>query len=344
MSRCGSTTEEPSMEMTIPDHNAKKALTKSRRHQWQQAKTNYRKLPVVQQRTAVWDESIKAYRVDQGNRVIDHIGDPNLVMNPIQDALKPTKPPEAPIYQSGVGSLLRRATTVDIPVDMEWAEESGVIPEDDRMSEAAPSEPEEEVRDEQDEAYEASRPRNEWQRFAEAKWSNNHYQGARFDCCGQRTVSTLSDDPSLAATNQNTQDSLDFSFQTTQNLDTMDERNPPWHPDRINQFALPLYRVYNSSLTGVGVHIYMIDTGIQSDHVEFLTAYGSRLRVVIAEWSFDGTNTENCNGHWAQQPLASQQGALSAQPPTQPSMPSGLLVVTGRRTLQTSLGVLTGWR
>ncbi|KAL0023545.1 hypothetical protein WJX77_000088 [Trebouxia sp. C0004] len=123
MSRCGSTTEEPSMEMTIPDHNAKKALTKSRRHQWQQAKTNYRKLPVVQQRTAVWDESIKAYRVDQGNRVIDHIGDPNLVMNPIQDALKPTKPPEAPIYQSGVGSLLRRATTVDIPVDMEWVNE-----------------------------------------------------------------------------------------------------------------------------------------------------------------------------------------------------------------------------
>ena len=31
----------------IPDHNAKKALAKSMRHQWQQAETNYRTLPVV---------------------------------------------------------------------------------------------------------------------------------------------------------------------------------------------------------------------------------------------------------------------------------------------------------
>ncbi len=31
----------------IPDHNAKKALAKSMRHQWQQAETNYRKLLVV---------------------------------------------------------------------------------------------------------------------------------------------------------------------------------------------------------------------------------------------------------------------------------------------------------
>ncbi len=92
------------------------------RRQWQQAETNYRKLPVVQQRTAVWDESIKAYRIEEGNRVIDHIGDPNLVMNPIPDDLKPTKPPEAPIYQSGAGSPLRRATA-DVPVDMEWVNE-----------------------------------------------------------------------------------------------------------------------------------------------------------------------------------------------------------------------------
>jgi len=61
MSR-GSTTKALSMAMMVqfPDHNAKKALAKSMRHQWQQAETNYRKLPVVQQRTAVWDESIKA--------------------------------------------------------------------------------------------------------------------------------------------------------------------------------------------------------------------------------------------------------------------------------------------
>jgi len=252
---------------------------------WQQAETNYRKLPVVQQRTAVWDESIKAYRVEEGNRVIDHIGDPNLVMNPIPDDLKPTEPPEPPIYQSGAGSPLRRATA-DIPVDMEWvndympqkmawditmatrgatdratfqrnynrirtrqtaernrayhlknkrkivakrilrrialrggsstlsqasrdkygirtdaagefystllqaeviteeqrqhpfdndlqAEEPRAIGEDERMSEAASVEPEEEVRDTEHEAYLASRPHTEWERFAEAEWSNN---------------------------------------------------------------------------------------------------------------------------------------------------------------------------
>ena len=106
----------------IPDHNAKKALAKSMRHQWQQAKTNYRKLPVVQQRTAVWDDTIKAYRVEEGNRVIDHIGDPNLIMNPIPDDLKPTKPPEPPIYQPGAGSPIRGAVE-GIPVDMEWVNE-----------------------------------------------------------------------------------------------------------------------------------------------------------------------------------------------------------------------------
>ena len=264
----------------IPDHNAKKALAKSMRHQWQQAETNYRKLPVVQQRTAVWDESIKAYRVEEGNRVIDHIGDPNLVMNPIPDNLKPTKPPEAPIYQSGAGSPLRGATA-NIPVDMEWvndympqkmawditmatrgatdrakfqrnyngirqrqtsdrnrsyhqknkrkviakrilgrialeggtttlseasrnkygirtdaagefystllqaepritdaqhhlqADEPGSPSQEvERMSDMAPEEPEEEVRDEEHEVFIASRPTNEWQEFALAEWEH----------------------------------------------------------------------------------------------------------------------------------------------------------------------------
>jgi len=48
--------------------------------------------------------------------------EPNLMMNPIPDALKPTKPPKPPIYQSGAGSPLWRATT-DILVDMEWVNE-----------------------------------------------------------------------------------------------------------------------------------------------------------------------------------------------------------------------------
>ena len=50
--------------------------------------------------------------------------------------------------------------------------------------------------------------------------------------------------------------------------------------------------------TGVDVNVHMIDTGIQSNHSEFLNADGSGSRVIAGQWSYDGTNnTEDCNGH-----------------------------------------------
>jgi hypothetical protein len=53
------------------------------------------------------------------------------------------------------------------------ADESRVIPEEDeRMPGVASQESEVEVRDEEHEAFLASRPKNEWQEFALAEWEN----------------------------------------------------------------------------------------------------------------------------------------------------------------------------
>ncbi len=48
----------------------------------------------------------------------------------------------------------------------------------------------------------------------------------------------------------------------------------------------------------MGVHAYLIDAGIQTNHSEFLNADATGNRVVADGWYFDGTNnTEDCNGH-----------------------------------------------
>ena len=93
--------------------------------------------------------------------------------------------------------------------------------------------------------------------------------------------------------------SINYAFrQSVTALNATAATSPPWHLDRINQASLPLDGYYESNLTGVGVHIYMLDTGIQTNHSEFLSADGSVSRVVAGGWSFDGsTNTEDCNGH-----------------------------------------------
>lgn len=111
-------------------------------------------------------------------------------------------------------------------------------------------------------------------------------------------ISTLSVDPLLNAASENVQVSLHYNEVNKTLPRTIASVDPPWHLDRINQFALPLDGQYNSNLTGNGIHIYMIDTGIEADHPEFLSADGSGSRVISGEWSFDNTNnTADCNGH-----------------------------------------------
>ena len=47
-----------------------------------------------------------------------------------------------------------------------------------------------------------------------------------------------------------------------------------WGTDRIDQSALPLSSTYNSYFKGCGVDIYVVDSGIDTTHIEFAPVNG----------------------------------------------------------------------
>jgi subtilisin family serine protease len=73
---------------------------------------------------------------------------------------------------------------------------------------------------------------------------------------------------------------------------TGEQEDPPWGLDRIDQRDQPLDDLFSFTSTGVGVNVYVLDTGIRITHEEFNGRAFNDYSSVN-----DGRGFEDCNGH-----------------------------------------------
>jgi subtilisin family serine protease len=67
-----------------------------------------------------------------------------------------------------------------------------------------------------------------------------------------------------------------------------------WGTDRIDQRSLPLDKSYNPAFNGKGVNVYVLDTGLDTTHIEF--AANGITRNVTNIYNYYGAITDNTDG------------------------------------------------
>ena len=77
-----------------------------------------------------------------------------------------------------------------------------------------------------------------------------------------------------------------------QQLELNDGQRRTWGLDRINQANLPLDLLYSYEYTGLGVDVYVVDSGISAIHEEF----GGRVSAGFSIFP-DTVGSEDCHGH-----------------------------------------------
>jgi hypothetical protein len=113
------------------------------------------------------------------------------------------------------------------------------------------------------------------------------------------------------------------------------QSNAPWHLDRLDQAALPLNQSYDfvDAQRGQGVSVYVVDTGVNTAHVEFTGRITRGYSAIGASSDYN-----DCNGHGSHV-AGLAAGTVSGAAKLAEVVPVRVLDCTGNGSL---LGVLMG--